>query len=154
MLQADKLGPGDVAGIAFEGDEFGRGVASALADLQTSGTVRVIDFAFVRKAADGSASIVELADDASADVFDRIADAPADLLSEADLGDLAGALKPETSAMVVVWENIWAAWFASSVRASRGRVTMLERIPHENVQRAIAALDENVAAHRSRGAAR
>jgi hypothetical protein len=65
-----------------------------------------------------------------------------DLLSEADLADLADALMPETSAMVVVWENCWAARFAASVRGSHGRVAMLERIPHENVERALTALDE------------
>jgi hypothetical protein len=43
--------------------------------------------------------------------------------------------------MVVVWENSWAARFATSVRSLDGRVAMLERIPHENVERAIIALD-------------
>ena len=43
---------------------------------------------------------------------------------------------------MVVWENSWATRFAAEVRASHGRVAMLERIPHENVERAISALDE------------
>jgi hypothetical protein len=141
MLEAATIGPVDVAVIAFEGSEFSRDVAPALADLESSGTVRVIDLAFVRKAADGSTSIVELADDADAEVFERITDSQVDLLSEADLADLAEALAPETSAMVVVWENSWAARFATSVRASHGRVALLERIPQENVERAITALD-------------
>ena len=140
--EADTIGPVDVAVIAFEGGEFSADVAPVLADLQSSGTVKVIDMVFVRKAADGSTSVVELADDAVADVFGRITDSQVDLLSEADLADLAEALTPESSAMVVVWENSWAARFADSVRASRGRVAMLERIPHENVERAITALDE------------
>ena len=140
--EADTIGPVDVAVIAFEGAEFRADVAPVLADLQSSGTVKVIDMVFVRKAADGSTSVVELADDAVADVFGRITDSQVDLLSEADLADLAENLTPETSAMVVVWENSWAARFADSVRASRGRVAMLERIPHENVERAITALDE------------
>jgi uncharacterized protein DUF6325 len=136
VLEADKLGPVDVAVIAFDGGEFSADVASALAGLQASGTVKVIDMALVRKAADGSTSIVELADESVAELFERI------LLSEADLAELAEALRPETSAMVVVWENSWAARFAAEVRASHGRVAMLERIPQENVERAINALDE------------
>jgi hypothetical protein len=139
VLEADKMGPVDVAVIAFDGGEFNDGVAPALADLQASGTVNVIDIAFVRKAADGSTSIVELADDSVGEVFERLTDWPVDLLSEADLADLAEAL---TAAMVVVWENSWAARFAAEVRASHGRVAMLERIPQENVERAISALDE------------
>jgi uncharacterized protein DUF6325 len=142
VLEADKLGPVDVAVIAFDGGEFSADVASALAGLQASGTVKVIDMALVRKAADGSTSIVELADESVAELFERIADSPVDLLSEADLAELAEALRPETSAMVVVWENSWAARFAAEVRASHGRVAMLERIPQENVERAINALDE------------
>lgn len=142
VLEADKMGPVDVAVIAFDGSEFNREVAPALADLQASGTVHVIDMAFVRKAADGTTSIVELADDAVAEVFEQIADVQVDLLSEADLADLADALTPETSALVVVWENSWAARFSATIRASHGRVAMLDRIPHENVERAISALEE------------
>jgi uncharacterized membrane protein len=142
LLQADKIGPVDVAVIAFDGNDFNGDIAPALADLQASGTVNVIDLAFVRKDADGSTTIVEVADDALAAAFDRIADSQFDLLSEDDLTDLARGLEPESSAMVVVWENSWAARFASAVRQSHGRVAMLERIPHENVERAITALGE------------
>ena len=142
VLEADKIGPVDVAVIAFDGSEFNDEVAPALAELQASGTVKVIDMAFVRKAADGSTSIVEIADDTVGEMFERLTDFQVDLLSEADLADLADALTPETSAMVVVWENSWAARFAADVRASHGRVAMLERIPQENVERAISALDE------------
>jgi hypothetical protein len=141
MLQADTIGPVDVAVITFTGSDFTRTIAPALADLESSGTVRVIDLAFVRKASDGSTSIVEPADDTVAEAFERITDSQVDLLSDADLADLADTLTPETLAMVVVWENSWAARFATSVRSLDGRVAMLERIPHENVERAIIALD-------------
>jgi hypothetical protein len=142
LLQADRIGPVDVAVIAFDGNDFSGDIAPALADLQASGTVNVIDLAFVRKDADGATAIVEVADDALASAFDRIADSQFDLLSEADLTDLARGLEPASSAMVVVWENSWAARFAIAVRQSHGRVAMLERIPHENVERAITALEE------------
>jgi len=142
VLQSDKVGPVDVAVIAFEGNDFNGDVAPALAELQNSGTVNVIDIAFVRKDADGSTAIIELTDEAVAEAFDRITGTQFDLLSEADLSDLASALDPASSAMVVVWENSWAARFASAVRESHGRVAMLERIPHENVERAISALGE------------
>jgi hypothetical protein len=142
LLQADMIGPVDVAVIAFDGNDLNGDIVPALADLQASGTVNVIDLAFVRKDADGSTAIVEVADDTVAAAFDRIADSQFDLLSEADLTDLARGLEPESAAMVVVWENSWAARFASAVRESHGRVAMLERIPHENVERAITALQE------------
>jgi len=141
-LQSEKIGPVDVAVIAFEGSEFRGDVAPAVTDLQASGTVRVIDVAFVRKDADGATSIIELADDTVSDEFDQITDSQYDLLSQADLTDIAHGLEPSSSAMVVVWENSWAARFASAIRECHGRVAMLERIPRENVERAITALEE------------
>lgn len=141
-LQSEKIGPVDVAVIAFEGSEFDTGVAPALTDLQASGTVHVIDLAFVRKDANGNTAIIELADESVSDVFDQITDSQFDLLSEADLTDIATGLEPSSAAMVVVWENSWATRFASAIRQSHGRVAMLERIPRDNVERAITALGE------------
>lgn len=141
-LQSEKIGPVDVAVIAFEGHEFDTSVAPALTDLHASGTVQVIDLAFVRKDADGTTSIVELADDSVAEAFDQITDSQFDLLSEADLTDIANGLEPASAALVIVWENSWAARFASAVAEHHGRVAMLERIPRENVERAITALEE------------
>ena len=142
VLEADKMGPVDVAVIAFDSSDFSGDAAPALAELQASGTVNVIDMAFVRKAADGSTSIVELADEPVAGAFEQLADTQVELLSEADLSDLAGGLAPDSAAMVVVWENRWAARFASAIRESHGRVAMIERIPQENVERAINALED------------
>src|SRR5215472_19094818 len=145
-LQSEKIGPVDVAVIAFEGSDFDTGVTPVLTELQKSGTVHVIDLAFVRKDADGNTSIVELADDSVSEVFDQITDSQFDLLSEADLTDIASGLEPSTAAMVVVWENSWATKFASAIRESHCRVAMLERIPRDNVERAITALEELISA--------
>ncbi len=136
------MGPVDVAVITFDRSEPDRELAPVLADLQVSGIVKVLDLAFVRKMADGTTSITELADISVASAFERIARDQVDLLSEADLTELAAALAPASSAMVVVWENSWAARLAAAVRSSSGRLAMLERIPPENVDRAISALEE------------
>jgi len=141
-LQSEEIGPVDVAVIAFDGSELNTGVTPALTDLQASGTVRVIDLAFVRKDAEGHTSIIELADESVSEVFGQITDSQFDLLSEADLTDIARNLEPSSAAMVIVWENSWASRFASAIRERHGRVAMLERIPRENVERAITALEE------------
>jgi len=140
-LQSEKIGPVDVAVIAFDGDEFNGEVAPALTELQASGTVQIIDLAFVRKDANGTTSITELADEGVSEEFDQITDSQFDLLSEADLTEIANALEPACAAMVIVWENSWAARFASAIAECHGRVAMLERIPRENVERAITALE-------------
>jgi ACT domain-containing protein len=141
-LQADSMGPVDVAVILFEGNQFNGDVAPAIAELVESGTVRVIDLAFVRKETDESISVVEVSEADVADTFKRINESQFDLLSDEDLTDIANGLDPGSSALVVVWENSWAARMAAAVRASQGRVIDFERIPADRVVRAIAALNE------------
>ena len=140
-LNTDSVGPVDVAMILFEGNKFSGDVAPALAELNDNGTVRIIDFAFVRKEADGSASVVEAGDAEVAEQFDFHA-TRFDLLSEEDLVGFADELEADSSALVIAWENSWAARLAAAVRASHGRLISQERIPRETVLRAIAALDE------------
>jgi len=142
-LQADSIGPVDVAVIAFDGNQFNGDVAPALAELHDSGTVRVIDVAFVRKEADGTTSFVEVGDADVAEAFERVNNTQFDLLSDEDLTEIAEGLEPSSSAMVIVWENSWLARFATAVRESKGSVLALERIPRESVLRAVAALDED-----------
>ncbi|WP_435198695.1 DUF6325 family protein [Janibacter sp. GS2] len=142
-LPADTIGPVDVAVIHFEGNEFNGEVAPALADIHTSGAVRIIDLAFVRKDSAGSVAILEMGDSEVAEAFDQVEGSRFDLLSDADLEGVATGLEPDASALVVVWENSWAARLASAVRGSNGRLEALERIPRETVLRAVAALDED-----------
>lgn len=142
-LQADSIGPVDVAVIAFDGNQFNGDVAPALAELHDSGTVRVIDVAFVRKEADGTTSFVEVGDADVAEAFERVNNTQFDLLSDEDLTEIAEGLEPSSSALVIVWENSWLARFATAVRESNGSVLALERIPRDSVLRAVAALDED-----------
>ena len=140
-LDAESVGPVDVAVILFEGNEFNEDVAPALAELNDNGTVRIIDFAFVRKETDGSVSVVEAGDPEVADVFDFHA-TQFDLLSEEDLTGIAEGLENDSSGLVIVWDNRWAARLATAIRASHGRLISQDRIPRETVLRAIADLDK------------
>ncbi len=141
VLDTESVGPVDVAVILFEGNKFSGDVAPALAELSDSGIVRIIDFAFVRKEADGTASVIEGDDAEVAEEFD-FQGTQFDLLSEEDLLGIADGLERDSSALVIVWENRWAARFAVAVRASHGRLLSQERIPRETALRAVAALDE------------
>ena len=141
-LDADTVGPVDVAVILFEKNQFNGDVAPALADLNDSGTVRIIDLAFVRKDEDESVSYAEVIDDQVAETFERLHGGQFDLLSDEDLNDIGGGLEAGSSALVVVWENTWAGRLAAAVRASHGQLISQDRIPREIVLRAIAALDE------------
>jgi hypothetical protein len=104
-LDVDSVGPVDVAVILFEGNKFSGDVAPALAELNDSGTVRIIDFAFVRKETDGSASVVEAGDAEVAEQFDFHA-TQFDLLSEEDLIGIADGLEAGSSAGDRVGEQV------------------------------------------------
>jgi uncharacterized membrane protein len=142
VLDKNTIGPVDVAVIRFDGDEFSGDVAPALSELEQSGTVHIIDLAFVRKEMDESVACIELGDEHVAREFERLADTHFDLLNDEDLEEIAAGLEPGSSAMVVVWENSWAARLAKAVRSSHGQVIAQERIPRETVLRAIDALDK------------
>lgn len=137
----EAIGPVDVAVIAFDGNRFNGDVAPAIAELQDSGTVRIIDLTFVRKERDGTVMVEEVADSAVATAFERLTSVEFDLLSSDDLVQIAEDLQPESSAMVIVWENSWAARLGTALRRSHGEVVSLERIPRDVVLRAFAALE-------------
>jgi uncharacterized membrane protein len=140
-LTADTVGPVDVAVFAFPGNRFNGDVAPALIDLQRAGTVRVLDATFVRKESDSTISVVEVADSEVAGAFTQLTDLEFDLLSDEDLQMIADGLDPDSSALVVVWENTWAARVAAAIRGSDGQVIFMERVPRDDVVRAIKALD-------------
>ncbi|HPE14052.1 MAG: hypothetical protein H6524_12335 [Actinobacteria bacterium] len=138
----DSVGPVDVAVVLFEGNRFNGEVAPALAELQQSGTVRIIDLAFLTRDADGNAGFIEVEDAEVADAFAGISESQLDLLNDEDLMSMAEGLDPNSSAMVVVWENTWASRLAAAVRGSGGEVISYLRIPRETVVAAIEALEE------------
>jgi len=140
ILDATSIGPVDVAVVGFEGDAFTGEIAPALMDLVEAGTVRIIDLAFIRKSADGEASFVEMVDSDVSDAYASLTDDQFDLLNDVDLESMADGLEPATAALVIVWENSWAARLSTAVRNSGGFLIAQERVPRENVVAAIEAL--------------
>jgi hypothetical protein len=127
---------------AFVGNQFNGDVAPALQELNQSGVVHIVDLAFVLKDEDGTVSSLEVEDAELADVFSSVYGDQFDLLSDEDLALIGEKLDANSSALVVVWENSWAARLAAAFRDSHGTLLEQERIPRETVLRAVAALDE------------
>jgi hypothetical protein len=107
-----------------------------LVDLVDRGLIRLLDLVVVVKAEDGSVATVEIAD--LGDEFAVFEGASSGLLDDEDIGEAAGALEPGTTAALLVYENTWAAPFATAVRRSGGQLVASGRIPVTDV---IAALD-------------
>ena len=66
----------------------------------------------------------------------------AELLSQEDVGHIAAALEPGTVAAALVWENAWAAPFASSIRHAGGQLVASGRIPMQAIIAAVEAGDD------------
>ena len=134
----EEIGPVDFAVIAFPGNKFRGEIAPAIGELVDAGTIRVIDVAFVGKNAEGDAVAMELME-LDPDVQAGLEKAGVEvggLFNEDDLMDVAAGLDPETSAAVLVWENVWARKVTQAMRDAGGQLVTFERIPHDIVQAA------------------
>jgi hypothetical protein len=58
------------------------------------------------------------------------------LFPEEDLVDIAENLEPNTSAALILWENVWARNVAQAMRDAGGVLVAFERLPHDAVQAA------------------
>ena len=133
-----EIGPVEYMIVAFPGNKFRGEIAPALADLVESETIRIIDLAFVGKDADGNVVAFELSD-LDEDVQEKINTLDPEtggLLNEEDLMAAAEELDPNSSAALLVWEDVGAAKVAQAIRDADGVVLDIERIPHEIVQAA------------------
>ena len=134
----EEIGPVDYAIVAFPGNRFRGEIAPAIADLVEAGTIRVIDIAFVGKDADGNAVAMELTEldpDVQAGL-EKAGIEVSGLFNEDDLMDAAEGLEPNSSAALLVWENVWARKVTQAMRDAGGELLAFERLPHDVVQAA------------------
>jgi len=125
------VGPIDVVIIGFPGNKFSGQIAPAVMDLVDSGTIRVIDLLFVMKDADGVTLTVDAADldPDTGPSFMAIDVVQPGALGSEDADEIAEDLEPNTSALLIAFENAWAAKFVEAVRAADGFVIDQIRIP-------------------------
>jgi Family of unknown function (DUF6325) len=146
--EVDELGPVDWIVVEFPGSRFNGQIAPALLDLVERDLVRVLDLLVLKKDDDGSLEAFELSDLDEGEIggFREYESELAMLLSEEDVTSLAAAIEPGSSAAVLVWENTWAAPFASAVRRSGGQLVASGRIPIQALLAAIEADEQEEAA--------
>jgi hypothetical protein len=133
-----EIAPVDYMIVAFPGNEFRGEVAPELARLVENGTIRVIDLAFVGKSAEGKVVAFELTDlDPEVRAgFEKAGVEVSGLFNEEDLMAAGEELEPNSSAALLVWENVWARDIAQKLRDAGGELLDFERLPHEVVQAA------------------
>jgi hypothetical protein len=139
----DELGPVDYVVVEFPAgaSNFTGEMAEELLSLVDSGTIRVIDAVVLTKSEDGTVESTELSDVAELGELQAIEAELADLLAEEDVEHLAAAMEPGSIAGVLIWENLWAAPFASAARRSGGQLIASGRIPIQAIIASIEADD-------------
>lgn len=135
-----EMGPIDYIVVEFPGNRMTGEGFPLLVDLVDRGVIRILDLMFVRKEEDGSVVGMEIADltgDGALDlaVFEG---ASSGLLGEDDIEEAGSALEPGNSAGILVYENLWAAPFATALRRGGAQLVASGRIP---VPAVLAALD-------------
>jgi hypothetical protein len=140
----DSLGPVDYIVVEFPAgaSNFTGEMAKELLALADSGTIRVIDVLILTKDEDGTVEAMELSDIEQLGPLQAVEAQLAELLAEEDVEHLAAAMDPGSTAGVLIWENLWAAPFASAARRSGGRLIASGRIP---IQAIIASIEADEA---------
>lgn len=135
MTDAAEIGPVEYLIVAFPGNKFRGEIAPALAELVKGGRIRIIDIAFASKDEDGNAATFELSE-LDADVregLENLGATSAGLFNEDDLMAAAEELDANSSAALLVWENLWAKPLVDSIRAASGELYDYDRVPHDVV---------------------
>jgi hypothetical protein len=140
----DELGPVDYLIVEFPAgaQNFTGEGAAELVRLHDAGTIRIMDILILAKNDDGSVEARELSDLPELGDLQRIEAQLAQTLAEDDVANLAAAMDPGSVAGVLVYENLWAAPFASAMRRAGGQLIANGRIP---IQAIIAAVESDAA---------
>jgi Family of unknown function (DUF6325) len=143
----DELGPVDYLVVEFPAgtQNFTGEGAAELVRLHDAGIIRIMDVLILVKDADGSVDAMELSDLPDLGELQQIEAQLAQTLAEEDVEHLAAAMDPGSVAGVLVYENLWAAPFASAMRRAGGQLIANGRIPIQAIVAAVEADEALVA---------
>jgi hypothetical protein len=147
----DELGPVDYVIIEFPAgaSNFTGEMTRELLALVDAGTIRVMDLLILVKNDDGSVDAMELSDLDDLGELQRLEAELAEMLAEEDVEHLAAAMDPGSTAGVLIYENLWAAPFASAARRAGGQLIANGRIPTQAI---LAAIEADEALEKAEGA--
>ena len=140
----DELGPVDYLIVEFPvgAQNFTGEGAAELLRLHDARIIRVMDILILQKGEDGTVMAQELGDLNELGELARLETELVQTLAEEDVDNLAAAMDPGSVAGVLVYENLWAAPFASAMRRAGGQLIANGRIP---IQAIIAAMEADKA---------
>jgi hypothetical protein len=137
----DSLGPIDYLVVEFPAgaSNFTGEMVEELIALVEGGLIRLVDILILFKDENGEVDAMELSDLEDLGPLQAIEAELAELLAEDDVVHLAAAMEPGSTAGVLIWENLWAAPFASAARRAGGQLIADGRIPTQAIIASIEA---------------
>jgi hypothetical protein len=134
------VGPVDVVIVGFPGNKFTGRIAPTLMELVNSGTIRVIDLLFVMKDADGIVTTIEVSDlDEAGPSFLGIDVAQPGALGPEDAEEVSDDLPPNSSTLLIAFENVWAAKMVDALNAADAVIIDQIRIPADVAEAVLTA---------------
>jgi uncharacterized membrane protein len=135
------LGPVEILVVKFPGNQFTGEIAPALRELVDAGLIRIIDLVFVSKDTDGSIGAFEIQDlgEDEQTSYNAVTDFDAPLMTTDDVERLGATLEDNSSAAIMLFENVWATKFRDAVLNAGGELVLNERIPNTVIDEVVAA---------------
>src|SRR5580704_10582952 len=134
------MGPVSYTVIAFPGNQFNGNVAPEVAKLVANGTVRILDLVFVAKDEQGDTISIEFDQMDELAAFNDIDGDVGGLVNAEDLDHVAANLPEGNSALVILWEDLWAVPLVEAIRGSGGVLIDSGRIPNDLIEAAFEDL--------------
>lgn len=137
--ELDEMGPVDYVLVEWaDGGPTGEAIPHLL-DLVDRGLIRILDLALMMKGEDGTISEIEISElGGELAIFEGVS---AGLLDDEDLAEAGQALEAGRAAALLIYENRWAAPFASAVRRSGAQLVASGRIPVQALAESLDATE-------------
>jgi hypothetical protein len=132
-------GPIDFIALEFPGNRFKGEILPDLLELVDKGIIRIIDLVIIMKD-QGEVIVRELRelDAAHIDMFNPLKAEVSQMITRTDIDMIAEQLAENSTAGLMLIENLWAKKTQQAMLDANGRLVMFERIPHDVVEEALA----------------
>lgn len=136
------FGPIDFIVLEFEGNHFNGTILNDLTELVSNEIIRIIDLVVVRKDKQGETTVRELKEleTATLQIFDPLKVEVSGMVTTDDIKMIEEKLENNTTAAIMLFENLWAVKLKQDIIQAKGRVVMQERLPYEVVAEALEDL--------------
>ena len=143
------LGPIDFIALQFPGNRFKGEILPEMLELVDKEIIRIIDLVVILKDQDGQVAVRELRelDPAHVEIFNPLKAEVNQMITKGDIDAIAEQLDNNTTAGLMLIENLWAKKTQQAMLDANGKLVMFERIPHDVVEEALADMAELAAAN-------